>query len=191
MCSTPFSEEFDTKGLDFRQILLYPYCADKTNILQERVMSIFGRFVFLTSVILTCVIFAQSAYASLCVPSSTIDDFFGTVFLHNKAVQEGEYPEDAALTIVMAEVKEYTQYQQLKFGHEFPEAMILTVSGIIQGEVNQSELFVLGSDGFSTTPYVTRFPIGESFIFALYQGGDGTYYLGSVCSKYFQKVSRP
>ena len=151
------------------------------------------RFVFFTSMILTCVIFARSAYACSCMPTNLREDFFGTVYLHNQAIREGKYPSSLALTIVVAKAKEYTQYRQLnyehaEFGRQLPEAMILTVSEVIQGELNQSELLVIGDNGISCTPYVTRFPIGKSFIFALLKNEDGTYILGSSCRKYFQEV---
>ena len=150
-------------------------------------MSIFGRFVFVTSAILTCVIFAQSAYASLCMPTDTSDDFFGSVYHRNQVDRENEG--NTTLIVVMAEVKEYMPPEQTRFG-SFPQEMILTVSAVIQGEVNQSELLVRGSNGMSAQPYITEFPVGESFIFALGKARSGNYYIPQ-CRKYFQGISLP
>jgi hypothetical protein len=139
------------------------------------------KLVFSIFMILGMATLSQTSYACDC--SALGKDFFETVYLHNKAVQSGEWSADAALTIVSAQVKEY---KQLRSG-PYPTEMVLEVSSVVQGELTTREIIVEGDDGAQCRPYVTNFPIGQSYIFALNQY-EGTYYI-SICGNYSKEVS--
>lgn len=123
------------------------------------------------------------ASACSCLPLG--DDFFETVNEHNERVETGRYPQSQALTIVTAEVK---RHLKLRSGPE-PTEMVLSVIGVSQGAVPSREIIVEGDNGVQCRPYVTTFPVGKTFLFALNRNEDG-YYL-SVCGQYSLKLDSP
>lgn len=123
-----------------------------------------------------------SAVACTCIPLG--DDFFETVHLHNEKIRSGEWSDELVLTVVTAKVKEHKQVEE-----PFPTEMVLEVTGVIQGEVEQKSLTVEGDNGALCRPYVMSFPVGKHFIFALNQEG-GTHYI-SICGQYAKEISVP
>ena len=70
--------------------------------------------------------------------------------------------------------------------------MSVEVDGVLQGRLTSAKLRVEGDDGHLCRPYVSRFPVGTRWVFALNRLRDDSqdYYV-SVCGFYAQKVEKP
>jgi hypothetical protein len=126
------------------------------------------------------VITSGSAHACYC--HAVGKTFFETVSLDQKITNILQPPEP--LTIVTAEVKQYVTQPP----SEKPTEMVIEVTDVLQGKVTSSQLTVQGDDGGSCMPYVTRFPIGKRYLFALNTDKHG-YYL-SVCGVYYMELNQ-
>ncbi len=130
--------------------------------------------------VFTALLFVESSLACSC--ANLGENFFETVSLHNIKVQSGEYPKSLELTVVSAEVDKYLQ---LRSGPE-PTEMLLNISGVVQGSLDENTLIVQGDNGFSCMPYVTAFPIGKKFLFALNKY-ENKFYISS-CGYYSTEI---
>lgn len=138
----------------------------------------------LTGIFVSFLNVAESKACS-CMPLG--ETFFETVQLHNQGISSGNFPSSMALTIVVAEVKEY---KQLRPGPH-PTEMILSVSDVLQGKVTTKEIMVEGDNGMQCRPYVTRFPIGKKFVFAVNELSNTSHYYISVCGEYSLNTTTP
>jgi hypothetical protein len=69
--------------------------------------------------------------------------------------------------VIRAKVLDY-QWREHDPNHEYrPESMRLEVKTVYKGAVNANPLIVWGDNGIICRPYVTQFPIGTEWVFAL------------------------
>ncbi len=136
---------------------------------------------WMVALALTSSFVVTSAQACGCAPLGS--DFFETVQRHNQEVASGRYPPQLALTVVTAEVK---RYEQLRRG-PYPTEMVLQVTDVLQGSLSSREILVEGDNGMQCRPYVTNFPIGQRFAFALEQVG-GKFSIG-ICGRYSKPLN--
>jgi hypothetical protein len=69
--------------------------------------------------------------------------------------------------VIRAKVLNYQWNGKAKGLEQYPPAMALEVQEMLKGKVKPGKLTVWGGNGLSCNPYVSNFPIGTEWIFAL------------------------
>ncbi len=140
---------------------------------------------FLSTLIVPAFGFSAPAFACSCMPFG--EDFFETVYLHNSKVKTGEWPESAALTVVVAQVSKQpaSPTGEQNFG---PSEMTVNVIGSLQGNSAAKQLVIKGGDGASCEVPVSTFKETKRYVFALSRNDVGEYYM-SLCGNYFKEMA--
>lgn len=84
--------------------------------------------------------------------------------------------------VIVGEVKKYEPGERAGY-------MVLDVKKVLKGNEVRTEINVWGDDGKSCRPYVSNFPVGTTWVFALKEEKEteDDYYL-SVCGQYWLRL---
>ncbi len=123
------------------------------------------------------------AAACICMPLG--DNFFDTVTQHNRKIANGEFPKTDALTVVTGKVIRYSDAP----ADTIPDAMLVKVNQVIQGNVATRKIWVHGDvDGMQCRPPVINFPVDTKYIFAVNRDEHNQLYI-SGCGYYFSRTN--
>lgn len=121
--------------------------------------------------------------AKACTCATRGEHFFETVTIAQEKIENKQLLHP--MTVILGTVEEYAPTE----GDRPPTEMKLKVLGAVKlnnsiQENISSELWVRGGDGSSCMPYVTKFPIGNTYLFALLRNETQDIYFVSSCGHY-------